>query len=159
MFLMLTESTLHFMTLTWGLSNKKHTLAGKVHNWCTYVYPEIEEAEKPSPIHSASTEPISTNSLGVSSARTSQTVTTTVSLAKDPPPSLMDSSETSHIPVSDKDGDEDIDEDVDDDEDADNDNNDKFEEDLSSLLANEKGKGKMQVSIQQFNKLRSDMHL
>ncbi|KAG2049638.1 hypothetical protein BDR06DRAFT_975123 [Suillus hirtellus] len=87
MFLTLTESALYFMTLTWGLSNKKHTLG--------------------------------------------------------------DTSETSHIPVSNKDGDENINEDIDkdagDDEDADNNNNEEFKEDLSSLLANEIEKRQMQV--------------
>ncbi|KAG1745456.1 uncharacterized protein EDB91DRAFT_1080365 [Suillus paluster] len=138
MLLMLTESTLRFMNLTWGLRNKKYGLLGKVHNWRAHLEPELKGAAKPSPVPSVPTETVSANSLGISSARTGQTVATTVSLAKDPPPSLTDSSRTSHIPASDKDEDINIDIDVDADDDEDD---EEFEEHLSSLIANGKGRG------------------
>ncbi|KAG1734223.1 uncharacterized protein EDB91DRAFT_1251008 [Suillus paluster] len=138
MLLMLTESTLHFMNITWGLRNKKYGLLCKVHNWHAHLEPELKGAAKPSPVPSVPTETVFTNSLGISSARTGQTVMTTVSLAKDPPPSLTDSCRTSHIPASDEDGDVNIDIDIDADN---NEDNEEFEEHLSSLIANGKGRG------------------
>lgn len=147
MLLMLTESTLRFMTLTWGLRSKKYSLTGKIHNWRTHLEPEPKAAAKPSPVPSIHTETVSVNSLGISSAKSSKTVATTVSLAQDPPLSLTDSSETSYIPASDKDGDEDIEINTDDEEDDKN----EFKEHLSSLVVNTKGKAweGMQVSIRQ----------
>jgi hypothetical protein len=127
------------MTLTWGLRNKKYSLSGKIHNWHAHLKPELKGAVKPSPIPSVHTETVSVDSLGISLVRTGQTVATTVSLTKDPPPFLMDSSGTSHIPALDEDGDVDIDT---------NEDDDKFEGRLSSLIANGKGRGEMQVSIQ-----------
>ncbi|KAG1814795.1 hypothetical protein DFJ58DRAFT_850584 [Suillus subalutaceus] len=118
-------STLRFMNLTWGLRNKKYGLLGKVHNCIP-------------------TATVSTISLGISSARTGQTVATTVSLAKDPPPSLTDSSRTSDIPASDEDGDVNVDIDIDVDADN-NEDNEEFKEHLSSLIANEKGREGVQV--------------
>ncbi|KAG1870862.1 hypothetical protein F4604DRAFT_1926419 [Suillus subluteus] len=148
MLLMLTESTLHFMNLTWGLRNKKYGLLGKVHNWHTHLEPELKGAAKPSPVPSVPTETVSADSLGISSARTGQTVATTVSLAKDPPPSLTDSSRTSDIPASDEDGDVNVDIDVDIDVDADDDeDNEEFKEHLSSLIANGKGREGVQSVV------------
>ncbi|KAG0694953.1 hypothetical protein DFH29DRAFT_880366 [Suillus ampliporus] len=81
---------------------------------------------------------------GISSTRTSQTVATTVSLAKGPPLSLTDSSETSQALTSDDDKDEGGDEDPSEvaDEDDDYKDND-FKEHLLSL----KGKGGMQSVV------------
>ncbi|KAG1765449.1 hypothetical protein EDD22DRAFT_951117 [Suillus occidentalis] len=138
MLLMLTESMLHFMTLTWGLRSKKYSLTGKIHNWCTHLEPEPKAAAKPSPVPSIHTETVSADSLGISSAKSSQTVTTTVSLAKDLPLSLTDSSETSHAPASDEDGDDDININTDDEEDDDNELKEHF-------VGNTKGKAREQV--------------
>jgi hypothetical protein len=140
MLLMLTESTLRFMTLTWGLRSKKYSLTGKIHNWRTHLEPEPKAAAKPSPVPSIHTETVSADSLGISSAKSSQTVATTVSLAKDPPLSLTDSSETSHAPASDEDGDDDIDIDTDDEEDDDNELKEHF-------VGNIKGKAREQVQV------------
>lgn len=137
---MLTESMLRFMTLTWGLRSKKYSLTGKIQNWRTHLEPEPKAAAKPSPVPSIHTETDSVDSLGISSAKSSQTVATTVSLTKDPPLSLTDSSKTSHAPASDEDGDNDND----DKEDNDNELEEHF-------VANTKGKAReqMQVSIRQ----------
>ncbi|KAG1856021.1 hypothetical protein DFJ58DRAFT_727275 [Suillus subalutaceus] len=132
------SSTLRFMTLTWGLRSKKYSLTGKVNNWCTHLEPEPKAAAKPFPVHSIHTETVSVDSLGISLAKSSQTVATTVSLAKDPPLSLTDSSETSHAPALDEDGDDDTDIDTDDEED----NNNKFKE---HFVANTKGKAREQM--------------
>ncbi|KAG1847895.1 hypothetical protein F4604DRAFT_1687915 [Suillus subluteus] len=141
-------SMLRFMNLTWGLRNKKYGLLGKVHNWRAHLKPELKGAAKPSPVPSVPTETVSADSLGISSARTGQTVTTTVSLAKDPPPSLTDSSRTSDIPASDEDGDVNIDIDIDIDVDADDDEDDEeFKEHLSSLIANGKGREGVQSVV------------
>ncbi|KAG2040102.1 hypothetical protein BDR03DRAFT_1008441 [Suillus americanus] len=133
MLLMLTESTLHFMTLTWGLRSKKYSLTGKVNNWRTHLEPEPKAAAKPSPVPSIHAETVSIDSLGISSAISSQTVAIMVSLAMDPPLSLTDSSETSYTPASDEDGDDDIDVDTNDEED----NVNEFKE---HFVANTKGK-------------------
>ncbi|KAG2336787.1 hypothetical protein BDR05DRAFT_1005574 [Suillus weaverae] len=91
--LMLTESTLRFMTLTWALSSKKFSLTGKVNNWHTHVEPETKS--KVSPVARPETEPSGGSVLSVTTLKTSQTAATTVSLAKDPPLSLTDSSDDS----------------------------------------------------------------
>ncbi|KAG1734915.1 uncharacterized protein EDB91DRAFT_1250741 [Suillus paluster] len=144
MILMLTESTLHFMTLTWALSNRKYNLTGKINNWHTHLEPESKPAAIPSSAPSIQVETVSGDSFGISSTRTSQTVATTVSLAKDPPLSLMDSSETSQALTSDDDKDEGGDEDPSEVADKDDDDEDDyFKERLSSL----KGKGGMQSVV------------
>ncbi|KAG2739039.1 hypothetical protein P692DRAFT_20882136 [Suillus brevipes Sb2] len=116
MLLMLTESTLCFMTLTWGLRSKKYSLMGKVNNWRTHLEPELKAAAKPSPAPSVHTATVSVDSGYF-----------------DPPLSLTDSSETSHAPALDEDGDDDNDIDTDDEEDNDN----EFKE---HFVANVKGK-------------------
>jgi hypothetical protein len=62
MLLMLTESTLCFMTLTWGLRSKKYSLTGKVNNWRTHLEPELKAAAKLSPAPSVHTATVSVDS-------------------------------------------------------------------------------------------------
>ncbi|KAG1734388.1 uncharacterized protein EDB91DRAFT_1084050 [Suillus paluster] len=110
----------------------------------THLEPESKPAAIPSSAPSIQVETVSGDSFGISSTRTSQTVATTVSLAKDPPLSLTDSSETSQALTSDDDKDEGGDEDPSEVADKDDDDKDDyFKERLSSL----KGKGGMQSVV------------
>jgi hypothetical protein len=129
--LMLTESTLHFMTLTWALSSKKFGLAGKTNNWRNHLEPETKS--KVSPVMRPETERSGGSVLSVTTLKTSQTVATMVSLAKDPPLSLTDSSDSSISDNGDDGGDE---------EDRDG-NNEYFKEYLSTDV---QGKVGMKVS-------------
>ncbi|KAG2343981.1 hypothetical protein BDR05DRAFT_999529 [Suillus weaverae] len=132
--LMLTESTLHFMTLTWALSNKKFSLTGKVNNWRTHMEPETKS--KVSPVARPETEPSGSSVLSATTLKTSQTAATTVSLAKDPPLSLTDSSDDSTLDNGNDGGNE---------EDRDPGDNEDFEERLSTNI---KGKVGMKSIIQ-----------
>ncbi|KAG1818095.1 uncharacterized protein BJ212DRAFT_1479921 [Suillus subaureus] len=113
--------------------SKKFGLTGKVNNWCTHVEPETKS--KVSPVVRPETEPSGGSVLSVTTLKTSQTVATMVSLAKDPPLSLIDLSDNS-ISDNGKDGGNE--------EDGDGDNED-FEKHLST---NVKGKVGMKSIIQ-----------
>ncbi|KAG1721167.1 uncharacterized protein EDB91DRAFT_1256633 [Suillus paluster] len=93
--LMLTKSTLYFMTRTWALSNKKFNLLGEVKDWHNHVEPGTNTKNYPvaSDVQSVSAENVL--KLATSTFLSSQTAATTVSLAKDPPPTLYDLSEAS----------------------------------------------------------------
>lgn len=110
----------------------------------THIEPEPKAAAKPSPVPSIHTKTVSVNSLGILLAKSSHTVATMVSLAKDPPLSVTDSSKTSHTTASDENGDDNINIDTNDEEDDDNELKEHF-------VVNTKGKAQeqMQVSIRQ----------
>ncbi|KAG1807826.1 uncharacterized protein BJ212DRAFT_1303285 [Suillus subaureus] len=111
--------------------HKKFGLTGKVNNWRTHMEPETKS--KVSPVARPETEPSGGSVLSVTTLKTSQTVATTVSLAKDPPLSLMDSSDNSISDNGEDGGNE---------EDGNGDNED-FEEHLST---NVKGKVGMKIA-------------
>ncbi|KAG1804345.1 hypothetical protein EV424DRAFT_1544678 [Suillus variegatus] len=117
---------------------KKFSLIGKVNNWKSCLDPETESTV--SPIVRAELEPSGDSVLSSTTwLKMSQTAATTISLAKDPPLSLTDSSDGSISDNSEdrgneKDGDEDGDED--------------FKEDLSALAASVKGKAGMKSVVQ-----------
>ncbi|KAG1798403.1 hypothetical protein EV424DRAFT_1352524 [Suillus variegatus] len=87
MILMLTESTLHFMTLTWSLRGKKFSLTGKINNWRNHLEPETK------------------SKASLVAKPESEFLVTTVSLVKDPPLSLTKPSEGDEEEEEDRDGD------------------------------------------------------
>jgi hypothetical protein len=127
-------------------------LTGKINNWRNLVKPETKS--KASPVATPESEFSDGTVLSATTLKTSQTAATTVSLAKDPPPSLTESSEGDEEEEEDRDGDNDIDEDGDgdvggDDADADvdadaDDEDNNFEE--PALVTNGKVKASLKVS-------------
>ncbi|KAG1837667.1 hypothetical protein F4604DRAFT_1999623 [Suillus subluteus] len=169
MMLMLTESTLHFMTLTWALSSKKLNLAGKVDDWRSHLQPDPKkkspvasavsgnslptpnkrpeqapvEAPKPASVPITFTNPNPNTSIPLApTTQISQiiddddTAATSVSCAKEPPLTLTESSEES-VPG----------EDEEEEEDEGKDDDDELSEQLSSFVADGKGKVAMQSAI------------
>lgn len=125
------------MTLTWALGSKKFSLIGKVNDWKSHLDPETESTV--SPVVRAELEPSGDSVLSSTTwLKMSQTAATTISLAKDPPLSLMDSSDSSISDNSEDGGNE---------KDGDEDGDEDFKEDLSALTASVKGKAGMKVSL------------
>lgn len=140
---MLTESTLHFMTLTWALSSRKLNVARKIDNWRTLVKPQEEvhselQTTIKNPVLRA-VQSASGNTLSVTTLKSSQTAATTVSSAKEPPPTLIKSSDGL---VSEEDEEED-----EEDEDEADEDEEELPEQLYGFTADRKDKAAMQVSV------------
>jgi hypothetical protein len=128
---MLTESTLHFMNLTWGLRSKKYNLAGKVTHWRSLVDPKGSKAKlSGSPVTRNTSESGTSQSTNTpKSSKTTRTSATTASLVNEPPPSITNASETSDRDALDRNSEDE----------------DDSQERLAALAAEQKGKATMRV--------------